>query len=349
MTPATPAAPMTQEASQVAEPHGPIILLYHRVVELPTDPQSLAVSPANFAEQMDALRRTAKPIQLRELVSSSRENQPSAPEIVVTLDDGYADNLTNAKPILEAAEVPATVFVTAGYLGGACEFWWDELERLLLWPGKFQQDMAIRIETKTFDVPDSEGERYTPSQFEVHRRWDMTKATIPTLRHDAYRTLFRQLRALAQADRRRILDSLWDCSSEANEPRSTHLPLSPDEVVALAEGGIVEVGAHTMTHPVLARLDRADQRWEIQSSKSVLEEVLGRGVDLFSYPFGTRRDYSPDSVALVREAGYRAACANYADVVRAGTDPFQLPRIIVRDWDGDTLLSKIEEVRSRAA
>src|SRR5262249_43149366 len=111
--------------------NGGAILLYHRVTRLDRDPQLLAVSPEHFAEHLDVLRRKANVVPLNKF-----RGEPRLPSraIAITFDDGYADNFVEAKPILERKEVPATVFVVSGFLGSAREFWWDELDRILLQP-----------------------------------------------------------------------------------------------------------------------------------------------------------------------------------------------------------------------
>src|SRR5262249_7442049 len=138
-----------------------LILVYHRVADLPSDPFQLAVSPKHLAEHMAILHRHYRPMALRQLVSFLRgDRSPARPRgltklaatlsgphfpcrtVVVTFDDGYQDNLVNAKPLMERWEVPGTVFVATGYVGKGREFWWDELERLVLGPGAFPQQEA---------------------------------------------------------------------------------------------------------------------------------------------------------------------------------------------------------------
>src|SRR5438552_1883786 len=106
---------------------GTIILLYHRIADWETDPQLLCVTPKHFTEHLEILK------ELGPIVSFSQLNHTDRASII-TFDDGYADNLHNAKPILQCQDVPATVFIATGQVGQTTEFWWDELERLLLQP-----------------------------------------------------------------------------------------------------------------------------------------------------------------------------------------------------------------------
>src|SRR5829696_4965924 len=111
-----------------------LILLYHRVIEIPSDPHLLSVTPSHFAEHLEVLRKYANPIRLEQAYRALEANKIADRTVVITSDDGYADNLTHAVPLLEQHDVPATVFVTSGYVNGGREFWWDELDRLLLQP-----------------------------------------------------------------------------------------------------------------------------------------------------------------------------------------------------------------------
>src|SRR5690348_11092144 len=105
---------------------GTLILCYHRVAEGVEDPSFLCVSPANFAAHLEELSRAREPSTLADV-----SVPPHRPRVVVTLDDGYLDNLTTALPIAESKGVPITVFVTSGILGNHKGFWWDRLGTLL--------------------------------------------------------------------------------------------------------------------------------------------------------------------------------------------------------------------------
>ena len=117
--------------------------------------------------------------------------------------------------------------------------------------------------------------------------------------------------------------------------RLSHRTLSYEEVVALSKGGLIEVGAHTVTHQALSALPAASQRDEILESKTRLEKILRRPVTSFAYPYGKQDHYTPETVNIVREAGFTCACSNFAGLVEQSTDPFQLPRIPVVDWSGE--------------
>src|SRR5262249_11986659 len=127
-----------------------LILMYHRVTELPNDPYLLAVTPEHFAEQMEEIRRYCVPMRLEELVDELEDGNIPNRGVVVTFDDGYADNLYQAKPLLERYEIPATVFVTAGQVGSRREFWWDELDRLLLQAGTLPSRVLMRLYRKAY-------------------------------------------------------------------------------------------------------------------------------------------------------------------------------------------------------
>ena len=110
--------------------------MYHRIADVMWDPWGLAVSPARFAEQMQALLQVRLPLTMDDFVACLDRGALPRNAIAVTFDDGYVDNLLFAQPVLERLKIPATVFVTTHNTGVRQEFWWDELTRLILKSGE---------------------------------------------------------------------------------------------------------------------------------------------------------------------------------------------------------------------
>jgi peptidoglycan/xylan/chitin deacetylase (PgdA/CDA1 family) len=124
--------------------------------------------------------------------------------------------------------------------------------------------------------------------------------------------------------------------------RPSHRTLTEGELSELARDTLIDIGCHTMTHPPLVMLAPPAQRVEIVQARTRLEALTERPIRSFAYPFGRRRDYASATVALVRELGFAGACANFPGLAGVGTDPFEVPRLQVRDWDGDTFARQLD-------
>jgi peptidoglycan/xylan/chitin deacetylase (PgdA/CDA1 family) len=288
-----------------------LILGYHRVTDQTSDPFSLAVSPRNFEQQLAAIRRYGRPVGLAELVEAISNEAALDGSVVLTFDDGYADVLTRASPLLERARIPATVFVIAGLLGR--EFWWDALWRKLRTPDRLPERLRLTVDGGVFEWTERDG----PDA------GDRGKLLFE---------LYARLLRLPESGRRAALDALSVWTGVGAEEAGADRALEPDEVVRLAQGGLIEVGAHSSTHARLPTLPPDGQRSEIQNCKADLEGLIGRPVVSFSYPHG---GCSPRTAAIVRASGYECACTSRTDAVRPDIDRFQLPRFWVPDWDGE--------------
>jgi peptidoglycan/xylan/chitin deacetylase (PgdA/CDA1 family) len=127
-----------------------LILLYHQIAELRSDPWALRVTPRHFTEHLEVLREHARPIRLQQLSKSLLDENVPDRSVVVTFDDGYADNLHNAKPMLERCGIPATIFLVTGNIGREREFWWDELDRIFLQPGTLPETLDLTISERKY-------------------------------------------------------------------------------------------------------------------------------------------------------------------------------------------------------
>lgn len=309
---------------------GALILRYHRVADLSTDPLGNTVKPEHFQQHLKILRANKyQPMRLLALTRSLRDGGLPRRGVVVTLDDGYADTLDNAKPLLEDYDIPATAFIATGYVGANREFWWDELEQLIFVPAVLPpalrlvvggEEYGFRVAVDTgWDVPVRTRQKGYGSQ----------SLSDPSHRHRLYRELLGVLRRLGEGERRAALVEIANWAGQSPQVRPSHAILDADGVRALAEGGLVEIGAHTVTHADLSLLDPSARRREIVDCKDSLERLLGHPISSFAYPFGR----ASGSAKAVREAGFEAACGTRANVVFRGADPYRLPRLYVGDWD----------------
>ena len=307
------------------------VLLYHRISDTPEDPYLLRVRPQNFAQHLEVIRKLARPMPLRRFAAEWRGGRMPHRAVVVTFDDGYADNLLAARPVLERQDVPATVFVTTGPLERRREFWWDELEGVLL-SGPLPLtplELVVSGEVKRWSFADRDASG--PRRLAPWRAWQPP----PTPREAAFKELWALLQAMRDDERTAVLDRIRAWAGRAGGMRATHDVIAEQDLPALVAGGLIDVGAHTVTHSRLSVLPIDLQRHELEASRRRLEEILHGPIATMSYPFGGKDDYTPGTVALARELGFECACANVAGPVQAGDDPFRLRRCFVPDVDGD--------------
>jgi len=311
-----------------------VILLYHRIAEPDLDPWGLAVAPRHFKEHLEVVRQLAYPLSLAELNDALATGRLPRNSVVITFDDGYADNLIAAKPLLERYDIPATVFVASGAIRSSREFWWDELERVFLQPGSLPPELRLEIDSSEYVWSLQDSAVYSAGMAERYRMWRASDG-LPSGRHRAYHGLCRLLRAVDAESRLQITDQIVAWAGLMPDSRMTHRALTKVEVQQLAEGRIVEVGAHTITHPALSSRPVGEQEVEIRGSKAALEDILNAPVRSFSFPFGGTSTYSSKTLDLVRAAGFTCACTTTQKTVSRSADPYQLPRVYVYDWDGD--------------
>jgi peptidoglycan/xylan/chitin deacetylase (PgdA/CDA1 family) len=289
---------------------GIVILIYHRVAPLADYPYPIVVSPDNFAQQMEVLRKNYHPLSLLELVEAIEGCKVPRRGVVVTFDDGYIDNLTYALPILESYQIPATVFVTTGNLIEQREFWWDELEHIILKPTQFPQYLKFSINGQSHE-------------------WS---SRTPGERDQARRAIHLVLRPLAHADRELIMEELVLQAGQTRETRPDHRSMTDHELQKFSKSAFIDIGAHTVSHPILSSLPYDEQYQEFSRSKDELKAITGKGIELCSYPYGSRDDFNQDSINAVKDCGFRAACTTSPGLVREGTNLFELPRCWADNW-----------------
>jgi peptidoglycan/xylan/chitin deacetylase (PgdA/CDA1 family) len=278
-----------------------LVLIFHRVFAQP-DPL-LADEPdaETFAAQMDLVGRLFNVVDLVEGVSGLRNGNLPPRAAAITFDDGYANNLEVAAPILITRGLPATVFVTTGFIGGGCM--WNDLVI-----------EAVRGAPAILDLRDLDLGQHALRDFTARRRTiDGLLDSIKYLDIDAR---FAKAEAIAQ---------------RAGLDVQAPLMMNEQQLRSLQGKGIT-IGAHCVRHPILCKTPDSDAREEIRQSKRVLEGITGSPVRSFAYPNGRPgRDYDARHVAMVREAGFDVAVSTAWGAATAQSDPLQVPR--VAPWD----------------
>jgi peptidoglycan/xylan/chitin deacetylase (PgdA/CDA1 family) len=301
-----------------------VVLVYHRIVSGQRDPFELCVTPEQFAEHLACVHALASVVPLGDLLTPAPE-----PRVAITLDDGYADSLTDALPVLEASQTPTTAFVCTDTLEDGRVFWWDRLAALV-----YRAPM-----TRSGRTIDVDG---TPIRLRLwHRRsrFQTIAALHPALRPLPPATIDAHLDELE----RLIGDGT---ATVAGSDRGYRIAprLDADALRTFAASPLVTIGAHTRTHPWLASLPPAEQRAEIEAGRDTLEAVLGTTPTTFAYPFGQAASFDGVTPTLVADAGFESAWTTERGDVGAAADRFQLPRCSVGTRSPDALAATVREL-----
>lgn len=293
-----------------------IVLLYHRVADLETDPQLLAVSLSNFEKHMQYLKENHPILRFEDDWGKVKK-----PSVVITFDDGYLDNYLNAKPILEKYQIPATIFVASGNIGSDKEFWWDDLERIILLNNHLPEQYKVKT-----------------SQGSLFMDFRSSESTF-----ESYMKLHPLLKSVQPEERDDVIQELENNLKPNLSYRSLYRTMNETELREMDQSPYITLGGHTVSHTALAIQSSEVQEEEIFSSKAQLESILGHEITTFSYPFGGKNDYTKETVRIVREAGYKKVASNFPGQIHSSDKNFyEYPRQLVRNWDIATFKSKFD-------
>lgn len=297
-----------------AGPNGRLsVLIFHRVLPEPDPLFPDEMHSQQFDEMCAWLASWFRVLPLDQAVEHLKVGTLPARSACITFDDGYADNFHVAMPILQRHGLTATFFIATGFLDG----------------GRMWNDTIIETVRRCKDL----------SVISNAAR----QSVSPTVeeRQSAITTLINQIKYLPVTERVRMTEQLAK-SAEVQLPDD--LMMTSNEVKAMRKGGM-QIGAHTVSHPILARLTDAQARQEIGDSKIFLESLLGERIGLFAYPNGKPgEDYTPQTVEVVRSLGFDAAVSTQWGASTATDDPLQIKRFT--PWDKTQLRFGVRLLRN---
>lgn len=227
--------------------------------------------------------------------------------VVITFDDGYASTYDLAFPILREYALPATVFVTTGFLDGDDLLWFQRVDLAF---------SRTRLENAVWQI----NRRALHLQFSTREQRRLSYATlIPELK------LLPDTLLMSEIDRLEEMLGMEAPKFVETLPRPMR-PMTWDMAREMSSGGLVDIGGHTHTHPILARCDTIAMRAEITTCRERIDAETGVLPEAFAYPNGGPQDFTRETMLLVREAGFKTACTMVSGRIDNHSSPFQLPR-----------------------
>ncbi|TFG91022.1 MAG: hypothetical protein E4H15_06595, partial [Syntrophobacterales bacterium] len=291
---------------------GPIVLAYHRLSscpgkEYPFDEELISADPDSFERQLEFVNRNFNVTnfqRIHEQIASGRKIPHGS--LVITFDDGYADNYEIAYPILVKHKVTATIFVTTGHVGTGDPFWFEKVSFYL----KTLSSYDLIIESVNFKERIDENNR------------GMVRDTLLGI----LKKVPNQVRLDALGE----LDTLFRGKLQ-EAPGHLIGTLTWDQILEMDRGGI-EIGSHTVSHPVLSSMEEREIRLELIESKKMLEEKLGHEIVSVSYPVGGQFDFNPMVERIAFESGYKFGLSYINGVNPDFSSPYALKRVHVERY-----------------
>ncbi len=269
----------------------------------PFDQELISATPEQFNSQMRYIREHRQPISLQDVIRQLEEGIPLPPfAVAVTFDDGFSDTYRYAFPILKRYSIPATIFVSTGYVESQQPFWFELAAYL-----------AYRLSPHTLELHDGR--------------------SFPTGEsHNERTTNLRQIQGILKDlpnRKRTTLIERWTrefTSLITHDALQHSRPISWSQIQDMASSGM-EFGSHTVTHPNLTRLSDSDLTWELKESKRALETRLQRPIESIAYPIGTMSAFNDRITAATAQHGFKLGVTYIAGANRTEQiDQFKLRR-----------------------
>lgn len=294
------------------------VLIFHRVLPEPDPLFPEEICARHFDELCGWVASWFNVLPLDQAAKHLKAGTLPARAACITFDDGYADNHHVAMPILQRHGLTATFFIATGFLDGG-RMWNDTII-----------ETVRACQAAVLDVS----------------ALGLGSHALSTVlaKQAAIVALIGQIKYRSVAERITLTENI---AKLANVQLPQDLMMTSTEVKAMRQAGM-QIGAHTVSHPILAKLTDEQARQEIGNSKRFLEQLLGQPVAVFAYPNGKPgEDYLPQSVEVVRNLGFDAAVSTQWGASRMGDDPLQIKRFT--PWDRTRLRFGLRLLRTLAS
>jgi len=293
--------PLATLASGIGKQKKLLIMIYHRVLDEPDFMRPGEVDKEAFTWQMKLVAKHYNVLPLSEALERMQNDTLPPRAVCITFDDGYADNYTNALPILKQFDLTATFFIASGFLDG----------------GRMWNDTVIES-VRNFFGPVLDLSEIGLGRYEV---------TDELQKSQAASQIIVQIKHLSFKER----DEFTSYIASQSQNLPDDLMMTNEQLIQLHQNDM-EIGGHTINHPILAKLDDETSEQEIRQNKLFLEQLLNDKLRFFAYPNGKSNiDYKQQHVQMINEIGFEAAVSTDCGVCTKSSDLRQLPRFT--PWD----------------
>ena len=270
-----------------------IILNYHRIGPMTDKWINNPLHQKIFGEQMKYLSENYEIISLNDLSEMIIRGNIPKKAVVITFDDGYKDNYEFAFPVLKKYNIPATIFLATGPIEQRKIFWWDKVNYAL-----------YHTDVESIDLMDIGTYQLISDEDKIKSGFDIVEK-LKRIRNDKKESIIKDLIDLTHVN---IPDKLG----------KQHI-LSWNEIKKMDKNGI-DFGAHTVNHPILTNVTLDEAKWEINSSKNFIEEILERKINSFAYPNGKNDDFNTNILSLVKNSGFNCSVSFLPGLVKNSAD-----------------------------
>jgi peptidoglycan/xylan/chitin deacetylase (PgdA/CDA1 family) len=297
--------------------------MYHRIAEPVSDVWEITVSADRFEQHLQVLQKMGNVVTLQQLADQIISNKLNRNTIAITFDDGYIDNFTVAKPLLEKYQLPATFFIASGNVGSDKEFWWDELEYIFLFSPLLPASLSIYISETQITLALKEEASLTEELKRKHSLWKACTEEPPTLRAKLFYKIWEQLRPLRFDLQQQYLQQIRTWANVPESTRPAYRMMNTAELKQMAVNPLFTIGVHTVTHPALAHQSILYQKTELLENRKFLAELTNHEVKLLAYPYG---NYNSDTMTIVSDAQFNAAFTTEEKTIKSGSARYRLGR-----------------------
>jgi peptidoglycan/xylan/chitin deacetylase (PgdA/CDA1 family) len=262
------------------------ILMFHRVCQptpkrIPVGSQ-LEVSPETLESIITFFKKRGYAfISLDELYQNLLSPHPSKKFVVFTFDDGYIDNFIIAYPILEQQNIPFTIYIATSFPDRTAQLWWYAVDDLIF--SHPQLEINLDSQKTSFDC------------------------TTPSGRLSAAIFIRKKLKSASPSNFQSLITSIFTKNGMDISGLVKDQSMSWQQIKQLSSDPLVTIGAHTVDHYVLNRLNESEVLSQVQDSRKILTDHLNRSIDHFAYPYGSHNEAGPREFKIIKELGFKTA------------------------------------------